>query len=153
VLVALEPRLVLPCPPAHGAALLRAAGQPLVDALDVEGMLTHAPNDWAVVAWVLAIRRAAVKGTAADTTHIIASVPRPRGHAVPLRYADAEHCTPPELPDCSRSLFVRLLKISSNQGRAAALFWLCEISVNGQSKLCNLQLHCPLIPCDKAALI
>ena len=43
-----------------------------VDALQVERVGADAPDHRAVVAWVLAIGRAAVKGHAADAAHIVA---------------------------------------------------------------------------------
>ena len=76
--------LVLPGAPAEGAALLRLRGQPLGDALQVEGVPAHAPDHWAVVPWELAVRRAAVKGHPADAADVVAGVPGPGRHRMPV---------------------------------------------------------------------
>ena len=46
-------RFVLPVPSAEGAALLVLGGQPLGDALQMEGMATDSPDYRAVISWVL----------------------------------------------------------------------------------------------------
>lgn len=48
--------------------LLRAGGQPLLDALQVEGVCAGAPHDRAVVAGILAVWGAPVEWSPADTT-------------------------------------------------------------------------------------
>lgn len=76
--------LVLPRPPAHGALLLRTGCQPLLNALQMERVAARAPHDGAVIAGVLALGRAAVKGRAADAAHVVACVPRPGRDRMPL---------------------------------------------------------------------
>ena len=44
---------VLPVPSAEGAALLILGGEPLGDALQMEGMATDSPDYRAVISWVL----------------------------------------------------------------------------------------------------
>jgi hypothetical protein len=46
-------RFVLPVPSAEGAALLVLGGEPLGDALQMEGMATDSPDYRAVISWVL----------------------------------------------------------------------------------------------------
>ena len=78
--------LELPCAPAQWALLLLrlALLQPLCDALQVQGMPTDAPDHGAVVAWVLAVGWAAIVWIAANATNVIACVPGPVAHNVPL---------------------------------------------------------------------
>jgi hypothetical protein len=60
--------LELPCPPAHGTALLCLRSQPLLDALQVEGVTTNAPNYRTVVSRIFGVWRATIKGVSADAT-------------------------------------------------------------------------------------
>lgn len=76
--------LVLPGSPAHRALLFRAGSQPALDALQVECVAARTPHHGAVVARVLPLGRAAIKRRPAYPTYVIASIPRPRCHSVPL---------------------------------------------------------------------
>lgn len=82
----------LPGPPANRAALLvlRLGPEPFCDALQVEGVATGAPHDWAVVPRVLALWGAAIKRVPADAAHVVACVPRPHAYCMPLLNADLE---------------------------------------------------------------
>jgi hypothetical protein len=80
--------LELPCPPAHGAALLCLRSQPLLDALQVEGVATRAPDYWTIVTRVFRVWRAAIKRISADATQVVSSIPSPHSNGMPALYLD-----------------------------------------------------------------
>lgn len=53
-------------------------------------MATGAPNYWAVVSWILAVRRATIKRAAADATQIISCIPCPDPYCMPALDLDFE---------------------------------------------------------------
>ena len=83
-------RLVGPRSPEEGALVVCLGLQPLPDALNMESVSAYAPHHGAVVAWVLAIWRASIKGSSTNAAHIVACIPCPGRHGVPLLDVDLE---------------------------------------------------------------
>lgn len=97
-----------PGTPTKRAALLCAVGQPPLNALQVKGVATGAPHDWAVVTGCLAVGGAPIiavtkalwgwcmqhrrycQPDSADTADVVACVPCPSCYGVPVLNVDLE---------------------------------------------------------------